>query len=80
MISVRSSVPDDSRNENYMAIAEGVQDFLADLGLSQYYDMFVMKGYDTEGDLCHLSEADLDTMLITDPDHRQQILQAGTCR
>lgn len=55
----------------------GVQTFLGDLGLCQYYDMFVIKGFDSENDLAYLDAKDLDAMYITDTDHRKQILDAG---
>ncbi|KAK3086301.1 hypothetical protein FSP39_016535 [Pinctada imbricata] len=79
MISVRNANagPSGMHNENYRAITEGIQTFLADLGLVQYLDMFLMKGYDSEDDLSHLSDCDLDDMMITDPDHRQLILQTA---
>ena len=58
-------------------MTESVQTFLGDLGLLQYYDMFVIKGFDSEEDLCYVDGKDLDAMYITDPDHRKQILGAG---
>ncbi|XP_033755158.1 uncharacterized protein LOC117338076 [Pecten maximus] len=66
-----------TKNENYVAMTEGVQTFLEDLGLLQYFDMFVIKGFDCEEDLCHIDSADLDSMMIADPDHRRQILHAA---
>jgi hypothetical protein len=39
--------------------------------------MFVIKGFDSEEDLCYVDGKDLDAMYITDPDHRKQILGAG---
>ena len=64
-------------NKNTLEMTEGVQNFLGDLGLLQYFDMFVIKGFDSEEDLSHLNIRDLDAMYITDPDHRKQILEAG---
>ncbi|OWF53494.1 uncharacterized protein LOC110446272 [Mizuhopecten yessoensis] len=66
-----------TKNENYVTMTEGVQTFLEDLGLLQYFDMFVIKGFDCEEDLCHIDSADLDSMTIADPDHRRQILHAA---
>lgn len=66
-----------SKNENYVVMTEGIQTFLEDLGLLQYFDMFIIKGFDCEDDLCHIDSADLDAMMIADPDHRHQILRAG---
>lgn len=54
-----------------------VKSFLENMGLVQYLDMFLIKGYDNETDVTSLDEKDLDAMLISDPDHRHQILQAG---
>lgn len=54
-----------------------VKEFLENMGLMQYFDMFIIKGYDNEKDIVTLDEDDLDAMLISDPDHRHQILQAG---
>jgi hypothetical protein len=54
-----------------------VKSFLENMGLVQYLDMFLIKGYDSESDITYLDEKDLDAMLISDPDHRHQILQAG---
>ncbi|XP_071172366.1 uncharacterized protein [Mytilus edulis] len=62
------------QNKNTLEMTEGVQGFLGELGLLQYYDMFVIKGFDSEDDLCYLDGKDLDAMYITDPDHRKQIL------
>lgn len=64
-------------NRNSLKMTESVQTFLGDLGLLQYYDMFVIKGFDSEEDLCYVDGKDLDAMYITDPDHRKQILGAG---
>lgn len=58
-------------------MTEGVQTFLEDLGLLQYFDMFVIKGFDCEEDICHIDSADLDSMMIADPDHRRQILHSA---
>ncbi|XP_060079918.1 uncharacterized protein LOC132559324 [Ylistrum balloti] len=66
-----------TKNENYVTMTEGVQTFLEDLGLLQYFDMFVIKGFDCEDDLCHIDSADLDSMMVSDPDHRRQILHAA---
>lgn len=68
-----------SKNENYVVMTEGIQTFLEDLGLLQYFDMFIIKGFDCEDDLCHIDSADLDAMMIADPDHRHQILRAARC-
>lgn len=54
-----------------------VKEFLENMGLMQYFDMFIIKGFDHEKDIVTLDEDDLDAMLISDPDHRHQILQAG---
>lgn len=54
-----------------------VKEFLENMGLMQYFDMFIIKGYDNEKDIVTLDEDDMDAMLISDPDHRHQILQAG---
>ncbi|XP_048762165.2 uncharacterized protein LOC125670816 [Ostrea edulis] len=54
-----------------------VKSFLENMGLVQYLDMFLIKGYDNETDVTSLDEKDLDAMLISDPDHRHQILQAA---
>ncbi|XP_063443449.1 uncharacterized protein LOC134723836, partial [Mytilus trossulus] len=62
------------QNKNTLEMTEGVQGFLGELGLLQYYDMFVIKGFDSEDDLCYLDGKDLDAMYITDPDHRKHIL------
>lgn len=67
------------QNKNTLEMTEGVQGFLGELGLLQYYDMFVIKGFDSEDDLCYLDGKDLDAMYITDPDHRKQILCSGWC-
>ncbi|XP_061163138.1 uncharacterized protein LOC133172293 isoform X2 [Saccostrea echinata] len=55
-----------------------IRKFLENMGLVQYLDMFLIRGYDRETDITSLDENDLDTMLISDPDHRHQILQAVT--
>lgn len=65
-------------NRNSLEMSSGVQAFLGDLGLLQYYDMFVIKGFDSEDDLCFIDEKDLDAMYITDTDHRAQILGAAS--
>ncbi|XP_050398092.1 uncharacterized protein LOC126816006 [Patella vulgata] len=57
-------------NENYQAMTEGVQHFLQELGLPQYYEAFVTKGYDMETDLLDLNDDDLDEMRITQKEHR----------
>lgn len=54
-----------------------VKEFLENMGLMQYFDMFIIKGFDHEKDIVTLDEDDLDAMLISDPDHRHQILQAA---
>lgn len=54
-----------------------VKEFLENMGLMQYFDMFIIKGFDHEKDVVTLDEDDLDAMLISDPDHRHQILQAA---
>ena len=64
-------------NENYLAMTEGVKTFLEKLGLMQYYDMFLAKGFDSEDDLCYLNGADLDTMYIDNEAHRTAIIRAG---
>lgn len=56
-----------------------IREFLETMGLVQYLDMFVIKGFDNESDIATLDENDLDDMLISDEDHRHQILQAGEC-
>lgn len=58
-------------------MTEGVKLFLRNLNLEQYHEMFVAKGFDLESDICHLNDADLDSMYITEDRHRQQILEAG---
>ncbi|XP_062621475.1 uncharacterized protein LOC134283050 isoform X2 [Saccostrea cucullata] len=55
-----------------------IRKFLEKMGLVQYLDMFLIRGYDSETDITALDENDLDTMMISDPDHRHQILQAVT--
>lgn len=64
-------------NENYIAMTEGVKTFLENLGLLQYYDIFLAKGFDSESDIFHLRHSDLDAMYISDPDHRRIITNAG---
>ena len=56
-----------------------IREFLETMGLVQYLDMFVIKGFDNESDIATLDENDLDDMLISDEDHRHQILQACEC-
>ena len=58
-------------------MSEGVRLFLEQLGLHQYMDIFVAKGYDIESDLIYLNCSDLDEMNISDLDHRSLILNAG---
>lgn len=65
-------------NENYMAMTEGLKTFLERLELTQYYDKFIIKGFDQETDLCYMNSEDLDSMLITDERHRKMIIAAGT--
>jgi len=65
------------KNDNYIAMTQGVETFLQDLGLLQYFDIFVIKGFDSEDDICNLNQSDLDAMLISDVDHRRIILSAG---
>lgn len=64
-------------NENYLAMTEGVKEFLVELGLEQYYEIFVTKGFDCESDVNNLQDDDLDAMGISDPNHRQLLLTAG---
>jgi hypothetical protein len=62
-----------------LAMTCGVEQFLEALGLGHYYEMFVAKGFDLEDDLCNMTAQDLEHALyITDGNHRQQILNAGT--
>lgn len=56
---------------------EGVQSFLRRLGLDEHVEMFMAKGFDSEDDLPHIIEADLDVMYITNHKDRQLLLQAG---
>ncbi|XP_064599207.1 uncharacterized protein LOC135465792 isoform X2 [Liolophura sinensis] len=65
-------------NENYLAMTEGVKEFLMELGLEQYYEIFVTKGFDCESDVNNLQDDDLDAMEISDPNHRQLLLTAVT--
>ncbi|ESO95047.1 hypothetical protein LOTGIDRAFT_232164 [Lottia gigantea] len=60
-------------NENYLAMIEGVSHFLQKLGLPQYYDTFVNKGYDMETDLLELDDQDLNLMGIINKGHRSVI-------
>lgn len=68
----------DMQNENYLTMVECIRKFLEDLGLVQYFDMFLIKGFDSEDDIRHIDEHDLDSMLISDTDHRRQIIYAGS--
>lgn len=52
----------------------GVYTFLEQIGLSQYYDMFLAKGFDSEKDLRFVERKDLDTMCITNKKHRDLII------
>lgn len=56
----------------------GVFTFLEQIGLSQYYDMFLAKGFDSEKDLRFVERKDLDTMCITNKKHRDLIISQGT--
>ncbi|WAR11691.1 hypothetical protein MAR_025871 [Mya arenaria] len=56
---------------------DGVKEFLDKLGMRKYFDMFVAKGFDKEGDISHLTEGDLKSMYIIDTDDRNRILEAA---
>lgn len=47
-----------------------VKEFLENMGLMQYFDMFIIKGFDYEKDIVIFDEDDLDVMLILDFDYR----------
>lgn len=64
-------------NHNSITMTEGVRFFLENLGLVQYFDIFIIKGFDREDDICELNESDMDSLMISDPDHRRQVLGAG---
>jgi hypothetical protein len=58
-------------------MTEGVQNFLSRLGLDGHLEMFMARGFDSEDDIPHLQDADLDAMYITNQDERSKILEAG---
>ncbi|WAR11705.1 hypothetical protein MAR_025885 [Mya arenaria] len=43
---------------------DGVKEFLDKLGMRKYFDMFVAKGFDKEGDISHLTEGDLKSIFM----------------
>lgn len=56
----------------------GVFAFLEEIGLSQYYEMFLAKGFDSERDLRFMERKDLDTLHITDEEHRRLIISQAS--
>ena len=56
----------------------GVFTFLEQIGLSQYYEMFLAKGFDSGKDLPFVEREDLDMMHITNKKHRDLIISQGT--
>ncbi|KAL5021844.1 hypothetical protein ScPMuIL_000999 [Solemya velum] len=75
---ISQNIPTVMSNENYLAMTEGVKTFLENLGLLQYYDIFLAKGFDAESDIFYLRHSDLDSMYISDPDHRRIITNAAS--
>ncbi|XP_071480296.1 uncharacterized protein [Diadema antillarum] len=55
----------------------GIGKFLEPLGLIQYAEIFKIKGFDVETDICNIDEEDLTEMGIEDIEHRQLILHAA---
>ena len=52
-----------------------IDDWLGDLGLDQYVEVFVDNGYDIPNLVASLSEKDLDVMHVNDREHRKQLLK-----
>ena len=64
-------------NENHVTLTKGIQSFLRSVGMDEYYETFVTKGFDLETDLQFLTSTDLDELGITVPEHRRVLLAAG---
>lgn len=57
---------------------ETMHNFLRDIELTKYENLLTGQGYTEEQDIFTLTEADLDSVQITEPTDRNTILNAGT--
>ncbi|XP_041375863.1 uncharacterized protein LOC121388550 [Gigantopelta aegis] len=64
-------------DENQLALTKGIQSFLRSVGMDQYYNTFIAKGFDLESDLQFLTTADLDELDIRVPEHRCVLLASA---
>jgi len=53
-----------------------IEEWLRDLGLSQYVNEFMSKGWDDVNFLCDMGEDDVLQLGIRNPDHRNRILKS----
>ena len=57
---------------------ETMHNFLQDIELTKYENLLTGQGYTEEQDIFTLTEADLNSVQITEPTDRNTILNAGT--
>ncbi|GFO46683.1 ankyrin repeat and sam domain-containing protein 1a [Plakobranchus ocellatus] len=57
-------------------MAEGVKVFLNTVGMLKYYDIFIAKGYDLESDLPHITDYELEDILMISSQRDRALLLA----
>jgi hypothetical protein len=67
---------DDTAYEDVLRMPASIEEWLTDLGLSQYLDEFMAKGWDQVRFLCDMADDDLIQIGINNIDHRKRILKS----
>merc|ERR1712087_969989 len=66
--------------EKVAVVNEAVLKWLSDIGLADYYDLFVGEGYESTADMQSLTENDLRALGITKQMHIKKMLRKATSK